>query len=141
MGCCGWGGDDRTPVVPTTARPDEPRHLVALHRARAEVALSAATSGRPTCRLDGSAHDLESVKRLEGALAAVADLQREMGRAPERAPVELSRELVARWRDERARRVALGPTWIAYQDGGIEALVAVTDDLQRRPAATGTPPA
>ena len=53
---------------------------------RAEVALSAATSGRPTCRLDGSAHDLESVKRLEGALAAVADLQREMGRAADACP-------------------------------------------------------
>jgi hypothetical protein len=126
MGCCGWNPVHKTPTVPSVPSPSEPRHLVALHRAHAEVALMEATAGRPLCRVEGP--DTEPVKRAEGRLAAIAELERSL-RATGADPRQAAARLVERWEEERGRVAARGAAWEAYHAGGIAELETVAHEL------------
>jgi hypothetical protein len=127
MGCCGWNEVHKVPTVPTMSTPSDPRHLIALHRARAEVALEEVAGGGPLCRVSGA--DLVPVKRAEGRLAALAELQRALrtSEAPVSAVVEQMR---GQWAQRRHDVAARGPAWEAYLEGGIVEIEAVARDLE-----------
>jgi hypothetical protein len=116
----------RTPTVPSVSAPTEARHVIALHRAQAEVALLEATAGQPTCRANGSG--IGRVKRSEGRLAAIAELQRALRSGP--ADVQaISGRVIDRWRRESERRAGRGAAWDAFYAGGLGELDALSREL------------
>ncbi len=122
MGCCGWDEVEKVPTVPTTPAPADPRHLVALHRARAEVDLQEVAAGRSLCRVSGP--DLALVKRAEGRLAALAELERTMRTTGVDASVA-AEGLLGRWSTRCRDADGRGVAWEAYLEGGVVELEAV----------------
>lgn len=119
MGCCGWNEVHKLPTVPSTPAPEGPRHLIAVHRARAEVDLLGATGGRSICRVEGP--DTALVKGAEGRMAALAELDR-LVRGSEGAASDLAAEVLGRWAVERTAAAGRGVAWRAYFDGGVAEL-------------------
>jgi hypothetical protein len=130
MGCCGWNAVHETPTVPAAAPPTDPLHLIALHRAHAEVALMEASHGAPLCRVEGPG--TVEVKRVEGRLFAIVELEREL-RSSTLEPPEVVAQLIGQWR-EGHQGAARGEGWSAYQAGGVAELEA----LARQLAALGS---
>lgn len=124
MGCCGWGRDTREPDA--LAAPLPGASLVEQRRMSAAVELNTATGGASLCRLEGS----PGVKRAEGALAALSEVHRLLGRSTRFDPAEGAATVLTQWRDHRVAAERLGPAWVAYRDGGIAALESLQEDLR-----------
>ncbi len=79
--------------------------------------LEEATGGAALCRLDGRS---TSEKELEGRVAALLQLRRDLRRGAGTDP----RELAEQWRADLAsrRRRGSGPAWVAYLAGGVSEL-------------------
>lgn len=123
MGCCGWGRGEREPDALSAPLPGA--SLVEQRRMRAAAQLHTATGGVSLCRTEGS----PAVKRAEGALAALSEVHRLLGRATRLEPAEGAATVLTQWRDHRVAAERLGPTWTAYRDGGIAALESLQEDL------------
>ena len=130
MGCCGWNDVEKTPTVPAVAPPTDALHLIALHRAHAEVAIMEASHGAPLCRIENPG--AVEVKRAEGRLFAIVELERAV-RSSMLEPPEVAAQLIGRWQAGR-QGVARSEGWSAYQAGGIAEL----EDLARQLAALGS---
>lgn len=95
--------------------------------------LGAVVGDASLCTVSRAAGPVPGVKYLEGAVTALREVRRAIGDGDEQASA-LERAL-ARWRSElqRAREREMGPDWLAYRAGGVDAL----EDSSRRPAAAG----
>ena len=91
------------------------------HRARAERHLVEAVGGS-LCAIGKSGRSFPAAKYHEGAVAALAEAMRTD------ATVHDLEALVARWR-RPAGVTADSPDWIAYREGGVDALEAVLAEL------------
>jgi hypothetical protein len=126
MGCCDWNVVRKTPTVPAVAPPTDPLHLIALHRARAEVALMEVSDGAPLCRVGEPG--TVGVKQAEGRLFAIVELERAL-RSSALEPPEVVAHLIGRWRTMGQQVAARGEGWSAYQVGGIAALEDLASQL------------
>lgn len=132
MGCCGWKATDKNPTVPRS-RLTLVQDLVGRQRAAAETALAEVTGGESVCRVGPDR--LGPVKEAEGRLAAIAELQRALRDRDRTVASQVASDLAHAWRDEAARAQTRGETWLAYRQGGADALDAMTVELQARDVA------
>lgn len=88
---------------------------------RAVIDLDTVTKGGPLCRLTSDGRSAPTAKYLEGRWAALTELQRsrERGHSDE--------EVLSRWRSTLQRHTAAQSRgdWIAYDEGGVDALTEV----------------
>ncbi|WP_372594233.1 hypothetical protein [Actinotalea sp.] len=93
--------------------------------------LTAALSGAPLCRVDGTG--TRSAKHWEGRSAAMAEVRRDLTRAA-RAEAgtdeqAIIRRRLAEWQERAATSTLMsGPAWTAYLQGGISALTELVDE-------------
>jgi len=98
--------------------------------ADAERDLVAAVGGSSLCAIGRSGERLDGVKYLEGRSAALREFRRQLR---DTAGDEAHREVEQRWRDHL--RLALdrnmGPDWVAYRTGGVDALTDLAEHEHR----------
>lgn len=88
----------------------------------AAAGLQGADCGAPVCAADRDNRPVAGVKRSEGRWAALRGIQRETGRGADLvAALDRARQ---RWRADLARHSGRGSgrDWVAYCEGGVEAL-------------------
>ena len=110
-----------------------PARVIDHRRAEAESALVAATAGEPLCRIEAGGDPTEP-KYAEGALAAVAELQRTIRAAPTVGELTAAQDLLARWEIEQAACAGRGVAWSAYRNGGVAELRRIVGELAASPA-------
>lgn len=93
----------------------------------AEEALTAATEGRPLCRVGDGASRVVEIKRREGALAALLDLRRALASSDEAATGDALEAVTQRW-STSTRLSERSAAWRAYYDGARDALAALRPD-------------
>jgi protein-S-isoprenylcysteine O-methyltransferase Ste14 len=100
---------------------------------RAEQALRQAVGGRSMCAVARSGQSFPAAKYHEGAVSALREVGREVGRRTrqgEAADVaELVRTAAAAWRGRFREVAATDPNWNAYVAGGTQALEDLADEL------------
>ncbi len=105
--------------------------LIARRLTAVEDDLRAATGGASLCAVSRSGGgQVPLVKYLEGRMAVLLELRRELHRAgPEGSPA-IGR-LAATWQAEldRVRQGGFGPDWLAYRSGGVDELDALSREL------------
>jgi hypothetical protein len=124
MGASDWRPSDREPLRAPPVQAGVLEH----HRAEAESVLLAATAGEPLCRITEGGDPTEP-KYAEGALAAVAELQREVRGAPDATELNVARRVLANWVVEQGACAGRGVAWSAYRNGGVAELRSVVADL------------
>lgn len=67
-------------------------------------------------------------KYIEGAVAALTELHRATWDCPPGEPPTEALGLAGRWRDRMA--AAPSPSWVAFYEGGVDALTHVLSDLE-----------
>lgn len=88
--------------------------------------LASAVGGSSLCALSKSGDRVDAVKYLEGRFAALRELRREVATVSGDAAQP---ELLQRWRAQLqlAQEKDMGPDWLAYRTGGVDALQEVAD--------------
>jgi hypothetical protein len=97
--------------------------------------LAAAVGNSSLCAIGKSGAHLDGVKYLEGRSAALREVRQKIG---DTAGAEAHREVEQRWRDhlELAMERNMGPDWVAYRSGGVDALGDLAE-LEQRDATSG----
>lgn len=90
--------------------------------------LLAATAGDPLCRI-AEGGDPTEPKYAEGALAAIAELQRKVRAMPDSNMVAIARSLLATWKVEQDACAGRGVAWSAYRNGGVAELHSIVTEL------------
>lgn len=90
--------------------------------------LLAATAGEPMCRI-AEGGDPTEPKYAEGALAAVAELQREVRATPDASELEVAQRLLGVWVVEQSACAGRGIAWSAYRNGGVAELRSIVAEL------------
>lgn len=88
----------------------------------------AATAGEPLCRITEGGDPTEP-KYAEGALAAIAELQRQVRHAPDERELDVARRVLANWVVEQDACAGRGVAWSAYRNGGVAELRNIVADL------------
>ena len=92
--------------------------------------LVAAVGSSSLCAIGKSGARLDGVKYLEGRSAALREFRRHLG---DTSGPEAHHEVEQRWRDHL--RLALdrnmGPDWVAYRTGGVDALSDLAEHEHR----------
>jgi hypothetical protein len=96
----------------------------------AERDLVAAVGNSSLCAIGRSGDRLDGVKYLEGRTTALREFRRQLG---DTSGAEAHREVEQRWQDHL--RLALnrnmGPDWVAYRTGGVDALTDLAEHEHR----------
>lgn len=125
-----------------TRRERYDRRVAVDWRARCDQLLSdterdlvAAVGDASLCAISKSGERVDGVKYLEGRSAALREYRRELA---DFSGAEAHRAVVRRWRDhlQLAQERDMGPDWVAYRSGGVDALADLADQEAR-----GAPPA
>ena len=103
------------------SEPDDPR--LALLLADAEAGLAAAAGGAAVCVFTKAGTPVPGIKYHEGRRAALKEVARLSGRTS-RATADTATDVRASWAEdlERLTQRGAGPDWIAYRQGGLDAL-------------------
>jgi hypothetical protein len=101
--------------------PAAPR--LALLLAEAEAGLAAAAGGAAVCVFTKAGTAVPGIKYHEGRRAALKEVSRVSGRTARDAH-DVAAEVRRSWAEdlERLTERAAGPDWIAYRQGGLDAL-------------------
>ena len=99
--------------------------------AEAEAGLAAAAGGAAVCVFTKAGTPVPGIKYHEGRRAALKEVARLGGRTS-RSPEDAAADVRASWAEdlERLTQRGAGPDWIAYRQGGLDALA----DLVAPPA-------
>ena len=98
--------------------------------ADAERDLIAAVGDASLCAISKSGDRVDGVKYLEGRSAALREYRRELtGTTGDAAHSEVGR----RWRDQLQITLDrdMGPDWVAYRAGGVDALADLAEHVDR----------
>jgi hypothetical protein len=115
--------------------PLDRRERCAQLLADTERDLVTAAGDASLCAIGKSGQRVAGVKYLEGRSAALREYRRELTATSDDDVLDA---VVARWRDRLRQALDhdMGPDWVAYRTGGVDAL----DDLAE-PEHRGAPPA
>lgn len=92
--------------------------------------LVAAVGNSSLCAIGKSGNRFDGVKYLEGRSAALREVRRQLR---DTAGAEAHREVEQRWRDHLQLTMDrnMGPDWVAYRSGGVDALSDLAEHEQR----------
>ena len=95
----------------------------------AERDMAAVAGDTAVCVFTKAGRAVPGLKYHEGRRAALGDVARR-SRRTEREPVDVATELLPTWESDlrRLTEKAAGPAWIAYTQGGIDALTALAGE-------------